>query len=61
MKHHHIFNMVLEGSLYRAPIPDNVSHVLDIGTGTGLWAIDMAEYGPLSKNGAVQAINRFFQ
>lgn len=43
-KLHHIFLMVLEGELYTAPIPDNISQVLDLGTGTGAWAMDMAEY-----------------
>jgi methylase of polypeptide subunit release factors len=42
-KHHHIFNMVLGGELYRAPIPSDVSQILDLGTGTGVWAVDVAE------------------
>lgn len=37
--------MVVEGALYRAPVSKHVSNVLDLGTGTGAWAIDMAEYG----------------
>lgn len=37
--------MVLDGALYRAPIPEGVGRILDLGTGTGAWAIDMAEYG----------------
>ncbi|EXJ73479.1 uncharacterized protein A1O5_03240 [Cladophialophora psammophila CBS 110553] len=41
--HHHIFSLVLGGELYCAPIPEGVSSVLDLGTGTGVWAIDMAE------------------
>lgn len=44
--HHHIFNMVLGGELYRAPISDQVSSVLDLGTGTGAWAVDMADKMP---------------
>jgi hypothetical protein len=35
--------MIVGGALYRAPISE-VSSVLDLGTGTGAWAIDMAEY-----------------
>lgn len=36
------FNLTL-GNIYRAPLTDPQS-VLDLGTGTGIWAIDMAEY-----------------
>lgn len=39
--------MVLGGELYRAPIPPNTDQILDLGTGTGAWAIDVAEYGLL--------------
>lgn len=41
--YHHIFNILLGGKLYVAPLGANVKHILDIGTGTGSWAIDMAE------------------
>jgi len=36
----------LKGRLYRAPIQElgNTMKILDIGTGTGIWAIDFAEY-----------------
>ncbi|TGO20144.1 hypothetical protein BTUL_0001g01560 [Botrytis tulipae] len=40
---HHVFNLVLDGKLYLAPI-ENPQRVLDVGTGTGIWAIDFAEY-----------------
>lgn len=39
---HHIYLMLLKGELYSAPIKDP-KRVLDIGTGTGIWAIDFAE------------------
>ena len=39
---HHIFLSLLGGKLYTAPL-DNPQRVLDVGTGTGLWAIDFAE------------------
>jgi len=35
--------MLFRGALYRAPI-NEPGRVLDIGTGTGIWAIDFAEY-----------------
>lgn len=37
---HHVFRLMLGGALYRAPIPPTVKRVLDMGTGTGIWAID---------------------
>jgi len=40
--YHHIFLLLLGGKLYTAPL-DNPQSVLDVGTGTGLWAIDFAE------------------
>lgn len=45
---HHIFKLILNGELYRAPI-ENPQSVLDIGTGTGLWAIDLAEQFPAAE------------
>ena len=46
--YHHIFLMMLGGSLYTAPI-DHPQNVLDVGTGTGIWAIDFADMHPESK------------
>lgn len=40
----HIYGMMLGGKLVFAPIGDNPQRILDVGTGTGLWAIDVAEY-----------------
>lgn len=34
------------GKLYRAPIDKNVQRVLDFGTGTGIWAMDLADEYP---------------
>ena len=39
---HHIYKMLFQGALHRAPVKDP-RRVLDIGTGTGIWAIDFAE------------------
>jgi len=43
---HHIFLLLLGGKLYDAPIATAPSRVLDIGTGTGIWAIDFADTYP---------------
>ncbi|KAL1845486.1 hypothetical protein Plec18167_001433 [Paecilomyces lecythidis] len=43
---HHIYRLVLGGKLHLAPIPANPSRVLDLGTGTGIWAIDFADEYP---------------
>lgn len=43
---HHVFLLLLQGKLFRAPIPSHPQHILDIGTGTGLWAMDMADAFP---------------
>lgn len=46
---HHIFLMLLGGKLYDAPIYPTPQRVLDIGTGTGIWAIDFADENPGSE------------
>ncbi|KAJ5591828.1 uncharacterized protein N7459_002197 [Penicillium hispanicum] len=43
---HHVRNLVLNGALFRAPLGSNMQRVLDIGTGTGIWAIDFADSYP---------------
>lgn len=35
---HHTMSLVLDGKLYLAPL-ENPQKILDIGTGTGIWAM----------------------
>ncbi|UZP43063.1 hypothetical protein NXS19_010879 [Fusarium pseudograminearum] len=44
---HHILTLGLGDKLHLAPlIQDDVKQVIDIGTGTGIWAIDFADQYP---------------
>ncbi|KAJ5835665.1 hypothetical protein N7447_001691 [Penicillium robsamsonii] len=36
--------MLLEGELYNAPVISSPQNILDLGTGTGIWVMDIAEY-----------------
>lgn len=40
---HHICLLALKGRLYAAPPLKNPQKILDLGTGTGIWVIDMGE------------------
>ncbi|KAH7351238.1 S-adenosyl-L-methionine-dependent methyltransferase [Rhexocercosporidium sp. MPI-PUGE-AT-0058] len=42
---HHFWSLMLKGDLYLAPV-NNPQRILDVGTGTGMWAIDVAEKHP---------------
>lgn len=44
--HHEIILLLLGGELHKAPINPNPHKILDVGTGTGIWAIDMADRYP---------------
>lgn len=37
---HHMFKMAMDGKLFRVPLQDP-KHILDIGTGSGIWPIEM--------------------
>lgn len=38
---HHMYFLTLDSKLYAAPIPkEQLNRVLDLGTGTGIWAMD---------------------
>ena len=43
---HHLFTLMIEGALATAPLPKSIQNVLDVGTGTGIWAIEFAEMHP---------------
>lgn len=41
---HHIYRQALDDRLFLAPLQkDKIQDVLDVGCGTGLWCIDMAD------------------
>ncbi|KAJ5279738.1 hypothetical protein N7478_005110 [Penicillium angulare] len=41
-----LMNSDHHNSLFRAPVGEDARHILDIGTGTGNWAIDVADRFP---------------
>ncbi|KAL6408436.1 hypothetical protein AUP68_08293 [Ilyonectria robusta] len=44
---HHVQTLGLDGKLFLAPLDENkIKTVVDIGTGTGIWAIDFADEYP---------------
>ncbi|KAK2795973.1 hypothetical protein FQN50_009655 [Emmonsiellopsis sp. PD_5] len=43
---HHIISLSLDGKLHLAPFNPEGARVLDIGTGTGIWAMDMGDLYP---------------
>lgn len=47
---HHMYFLTLDSKLYAAPIPkEQLNRVLDLGTGTGIWAMDFADENPESQ------------
>jgi ubiquinone/menaquinone biosynthesis C-methylase UbiE len=47
--HHEIMLQIMKGDLHKAPIVRNPDRILDVGTGTGIWAVDMADKYPSSE------------
>ncbi|PGH26468.1 hypothetical protein AJ80_01781 [Polytolypa hystricis UAMH7299] len=45
---HHTYSMAMDRKLYLAPL-DSPEKVLDIGTGTGIWALDFADEHPTAQ------------
>ena len=43
---YHAFRLGMNDKLYQAPVPENATAILDLGTGTGIWAIDCADKHP---------------
>ncbi|KZF23510.1 S-adenosyl-L-methionine-dependent methyltransferase [Xylona heveae TC161] len=43
---HHIYRLMLGGSLHKAALPPSPQRVIDLGTGTGIWALDFADEYP---------------
>ena len=46
---HHVFSLTFDGKLFLSPVtskPGGIKRVLDVGTGTGIWAIDFADEYP---------------
>ncbi|KAF2836685.1 S-adenosyl-L-methionine-dependent methyltransferase [Patellaria atrata CBS 101060] len=41
----HLFNLLFEGKLFHAPVEDP-QVIMDLGTGTGIWAMDVADQNP---------------
>jgi len=42
----HMFSLLLKGELHLASLPSDPQRILDLGTGTGMWAIDIADKYP---------------
>jgi len=46
---HHSFSLAMQGELHLAPIGSNPQKILDLGTGTGIYAIDIGDMYPSAK------------
>jgi SAM-dependent methyltransferase len=46
---HHWFKLVMNGQLHLAPIGDKPGRILDLGTGTGIWCVEMGDRYPSAR------------
>ncbi|PHH61259.1 hypothetical protein CDD81_637 [Ophiocordyceps australis] len=46
---HHFITMLKGDRLFEAPITSSPTRILDVGTGTGIWVIDMADTYPAAE------------
>ena len=46
---HHWFKLVMNGRLHIAPIGDTPGRILDLGTGTGIWCVEMGDKYPSAR------------
>jgi methylase of polypeptide subunit release factors len=46
--HHEVMRMLWDDRLHESPL-DQPHRILDIGTGTGIWAIEMADQYPMAE------------
>ena len=46
---HHKYALVLNNKHFLAPIGPNPQRILDLGTGTGIWALDIADMYPTAQ------------
>jgi len=46
--YHEVLLLLLDRKLHQAPLK-NPQRIMDVGTGTGIWAIDMADKYPESE------------
>ena len=44
---HQLFRLLLDDKLYLCPLTNPAPRVLDIGTGTGIWAIELGKSYPV--------------
>lgn len=58
-QHHALYQAV--GSHFVAPISENIRLILDIGTGTGIWSIEMASLFPQAQVIGVDVDPAFFK